>query len=158
MASTGPESPIRTDEINDFFTYIASIDWTEKWLIALVMFHFTCFFLIIVTRKSGLLQAIIFITLLLSVYFAENLNELAAKHWQVFTKEQYFDSDGLFFSTVYSTPVLFNCLLLLVRVLSPPVLIHTYSMEPFYMGSTFVNFGGVNIAQMYNSVSTTPME
>ncbi|XP_052695984.1 transmembrane protein 18-like [Crassostrea angulata] len=113
MASTGPESPIRTDEINDFFTYIASIDWTEKWLIALVMFHFTCFFLIIVTRKSGLLQAIIFITLLLSVYFAENLNEMAAKHWQVFTKEQYFDSDGLFFSTVYSTPVLFNCLLLL---------------------------------------------
>uniref|UniRef100_A0A8W8N187 Transmembrane protein 18 n=1 Tax=Magallana gigas TaxID=29159 RepID=A0A8W8N187_MAGGI len=103
MASTGPESPIRTDEINDFFTYIASIDWTEKWLIALVMFHFTCFFLIIVTRKSGLLQAIIFITLLLSVYFAENLNELAAKHWH----------DGLFFSTVYSTPVLFNCLLLL---------------------------------------------
>lgn len=77
------------------------------------MFHLTCFFLIIVTRKSGLLQAIIFVTLLLSVYFAENLNELAAKHWQLFTKEQYFDSDGLFFSTVYSTPVLFNCLLLL---------------------------------------------
>lgn len=43
--------------------FLLQIDWTEKWLIALVMFHFTCFFLIIVTRKSGLLQAIIFITL-----------------------------------------------------------------------------------------------
>ena len=33
---------------------------------------------------------------------------------RTFSKEQYFDSNGLFFSTVYSTPVLFNCLLLLV--------------------------------------------
>lgn len=78
------------------------------------------------------------------------LSRVHACIFRVFTKEQYFDSDGLFFSTVYSTPVLFNCLLLLVRVLSPPVLIYTYSMEPFYVGSTFVNFGGVNIAQMYS--------
>lgn len=60
------------------------------------------------------------------------LSRVHACIFRVFTKEQYFDSDGLFFSTVYSTPVLFNCLLLLVRVLSPPVLIYTYSMEPFY--------------------------
>ncbi|XP_022343614.2 transmembrane protein 18-like [Crassostrea virginica] len=113
MASPGPERPIRIDEVNGFFTYIATIDWTEKWLIGLMMFHITCFFLIIVTRRSGFLQAIIFVTLLLSVYFAENLNELAANNWQTFSKEQYFDSNGLFFSTVYSTPVLFNCLLLL---------------------------------------------
>ncbi|XP_048730633.1 transmembrane protein 18-like [Ostrea edulis] len=113
MDSSGPKRPIRIDEVNDFYTYIATIDWTEKWLIALIMFHVTCFFLVIVTRRSGFIQAIIFITLLLSVYFAENLNELAAKHWQLFSTEQYFDSSGLFFSTVYSTPVLFNCLLLL---------------------------------------------
>lgn len=61
------------------------------------------------------------------------LSRVHACIFRVFTKEQYFDSDGLFFSTVYSTPVLFNCLLLLVRVLSPPVLIYTYSMEPFYV-------------------------
>nr|XP_022343614.1 transmembrane protein 18-like [Crassostrea virginica] len=118
MASPGPERPIRIDEVNGFFTYIATIDWTEKWLIGLMMFHITCFFLIIVTRRSGFLQAIIFVTLLLSVYFAENLNELAANNWQTFSKEQYFDSNGLFFSTVYSTPVLFNCLLLLFIWLS----------------------------------------
>ena len=124
------------------------IDWSEKWLIGLVMFHITCFFLIIVTRRSGFLQAVIFVTLcklsislfvvrinsikllcswlwngekmhisvvtklpfkiviciyisafqmhrlvftecnhlcsfaVLSVYFAENLNELAANNWQ----------------------------------------------------------------------------
>lgn len=81
------------------------------------------------------------------------LSRVHACIFRVFTKEQYFDSDGLFFSTVYSTPVLFNCLLLLVRVLSPPVLIYTYSMERFYVGSTFVNFGGVNIAQMYVPIS-----
>ncbi|XP_062613817.1 transmembrane protein 18-like [Saccostrea cucullata] len=113
MESTGPERPVRIDEVNDFFTYIATIDWTEKWLIALLMFHITCFFLILVTRRSGAIQAVIFVILLLSVYFAENLNELAAKNWKLFTKEQYFDSNGLFFSTVYSTPVLFNCLFLL---------------------------------------------
>ena len=40
---------------------------------------------------------------------------------RTFSKEQYFDSNGLFFSTVYSTPVLFNCLLLLVSTQIFPV-------------------------------------
>ena len=40
---------------------------------------------------------------------------------RTFSKEQYFDSSGLFFSTVYSTPVLFNCLLLLVSTQIFPV-------------------------------------
>lgn len=51
------------------------------------------------------------------VYFSEFLNELGAKNWQLFSKQQYFDANGLFISTVFSTPILLNCIFLLARFL-----------------------------------------
>lgn len=45
---------------------------------------------------------------------SEQLNTLAAKHWRMFSQEQYFDSHGLFISVVYSGPLLFNCFLMTV--------------------------------------------
>lgn len=50
----------------------------------------------------------------LLVYFSENINELAAIHWRSFSRQQYFDSNGLFISTVFSIPILLNCMLMIV--------------------------------------------
>ena len=48
------------------------------------------------------------------VYFSEYINEWAATNWQRFSKQQYFDSNGFFISTVFSIPILLNCMLMIV--------------------------------------------
>lgn len=48
------------------------------------------------------------------VYFSESINELAAFHWSSFSRQQYFDSQGLFISVVFSVPILLNCMVLVV--------------------------------------------
>ena len=37
-------------------------------------------------------------------------------HCRFFASEQYFDSPGLFISVVFSTPMLFNCLIIIVSM------------------------------------------
>lgn len=51
------------------------------------------------------------------VYFSESINEYAALNWRTFSKQQYFDDNGLFISTVFSIPILLNCMLLIVSIL-----------------------------------------
>lgn len=50
------------------------------------------------------------------MYFSETINELGAEHWQSFSRQQYFDSNGLFISTVFSIPILLNCMLMIVSL------------------------------------------
>ncbi|CAH2011014.1 unnamed protein product [Acanthoscelides obtectus] len=66
----------------------------------------------ILTRNYGNFQAVLFFCLLLLVYFSESINELAATNWKIFSRQQYFDSNGLFISVVFSIPILLNCILM----------------------------------------------
>lgn len=50
----------------------------------------------------------------LLVYFSESINKLASTNWKIFSRQQYFDSNGLFISVVFSIPILFNCMLMVV--------------------------------------------
>jgi transmembrane protein 18 len=56
-------------------------------------------------------------SLVLLVYFSEFLNEIAAKNWMLYSTQQYFDSNGMFISLIFSTPILLNCLFMLARFL-----------------------------------------
>ncbi len=49
------------------------------------------------------------------VYLAERLNALGASHWQRFAGQNYFDSNGVFVSTVISAPLVFDMFVILVR-------------------------------------------
>lgn len=60
----------------------------------------------------------------LLVYFSETINELAAIHWRTFSRQQYFDSNGLFISTVFSIPILLNCMLMIVSSAHDISLLH----------------------------------
>ncbi|KAF7280373.1 transmembrane protein 18 [Rhynchophorus ferrugineus] len=95
-----------------FLSFLASIDWKDPWLIALFIFHFSIFMMAILTRNYGNFQAVLFFILLLLVYFSENINELASTNWKIFSRQQYFDSNGLFISVVFSMPILINCMLM----------------------------------------------
>jgi hypothetical protein len=42
------------------------------------------------------------------------LNESLSKNWKQFASANYFDESGLFLATVYSLPLILNCVLALV--------------------------------------------
>jgi len=48
------------------------------------------------------------------VYFAENLNRELRKNWKSFSTQNYFDSNGVFLSTLWSGPLLVIAMIILV--------------------------------------------
>ncbi|KAG4073606.1 hypothetical protein HA402_000830 [Bradysia odoriphaga] len=100
-------------EITDYWGYVKSIDFYDPWLICLIFGHITLCATAVLTRNHNTFQIILFFFLLIVVYFSEYINELAAKNWQKFSRQQYFDSNGLFISTFFSIPVLLICMLMI---------------------------------------------
>ncbi|CAH1117989.1 unnamed protein product [Phaedon cochleariae] len=103
---------VEVNEIDNFLSFLWSIEWRDPWLIALCTFHISIFMMAILTRNYGNFQALLFFCLLLLVYFSESINKLASTNWKIFSRQQYFDSNGLFISVVFSMPILLNCILM----------------------------------------------
>ncbi|KAF5895005.1 transmembrane protein 18, partial [Clarias magur] len=98
--------------ITSTWTFLQSIQWSEPWLICLISFHIMCFAFTILTCRFYRLQIVQFLLMVVMVYSAEYLNEIAAKNWRSFSNFQYFDSKGMFISLVYSVPLLFNTMII----------------------------------------------
>ncbi|XP_033640550.1 transmembrane protein 18-like [Asterias rubens] len=105
---------VRVGEIDGMYSFLQNIDWTEPWLIALLVCHLLCLVFTIVTRKHANIQAILFLLLLFLIFMSEWINEYAASNYKLFSRLQYFDSSGLFIAVVFSLPLLCNCLLMVM--------------------------------------------
>ncbi|XP_057309110.1 transmembrane protein 18-like isoform X1 [Hydractinia symbiolongicarpus] len=103
-----------TRQVDNYWDFIKAIPWFEPWLVALMVFHLLCFVVVVASGKHYNTQYVIFFSLLVLVYLSEKLNEYSAENWKLFAKENYFDSNGLFTSTVFSAPILFNCICLII--------------------------------------------
>ncbi|XP_024390960.1 uncharacterized protein [Physcomitrium patens] len=95
--------------------FVHAVDWTEPWLVGLMVFHLILVAVVVATRKRSNVQAVLFMAMLLSVFFAERLNTLLRRHWKSFAGQPYFDSHGVFMSTVWSGPMLLISTLILVN-------------------------------------------
>uniref|UniRef100_A0A8C5QM36 Transmembrane protein 18 n=1 Tax=Leptobrachium leishanense TaxID=445787 RepID=A0A8C5QM36_9ANUR len=93
----------------------APIDWTEPWLIGLVAFHVLCFTITCISFKYYKLQIGFFLLLVGLVGSAEYINEVAASSWRSYSKQQYFDSTGMFISLVFSAPLLCNTIIIVIH-------------------------------------------
>ncbi|KAF3645229.1 putative psbP domain-containing protein 5, chloroplastic-like [Capsicum annuum] len=51
------------------------------------------------------------------VYGAERLNRILAANWKSFARQNYFDSHGIFLSTLWSGPLLVIAIIVLVNTL-----------------------------------------
>ncbi|XP_038051796.1 transmembrane protein 18-like [Patiria miniata] len=114
MAPELPEDAVGVDDIDGMFAFLEHIDWTEPWLITLLLFHAVCAAVTVLTRKYFNVQLVYFFLLLILIYFSETINEYAALNYESFSKQQYFDSNGLFIAVVFSLPLLCNCLLIVM--------------------------------------------
>ncbi|KAL0274473.1 UNVERIFIED_CONTAM: hypothetical protein PYX00_006886 [Menopon gallinae] len=102
----------RIDEVDGLVTFLRNIEWQDPWIVGLIIFHITVTLTTVLTRNHGNFQVALFLILLLLVYFSESINELASNYWTMFSRQQYFDSKGMFISLVFSAPILLNCMVL----------------------------------------------
>lgn len=97
--------------------FFHAVNWTEPWLMLVLLIHVTMFSLAVVTRHHINFQMAIFLLGLGSVYYAERLNTILARHWEKFATQPYFDRHGVFLSTVWSGPLLLVSTVILVNTL-----------------------------------------
>lgn len=105
--------PIETTHIQDFSTYIGSLDFKDPFIIGLFLLHICLLFTILLTRQFPNFQIFLFLILLSTVYFSEYINEILASKWELIMRQNYLDSSGMFLSICFSMPILINCILII---------------------------------------------
>jgi hypothetical protein len=94
--------------------FVAAVDWSERWIQAVLALHLCLLVIIILARQHFWVQVGLFITMATVGLAADPLNRFLGTHWTAFATQNYFDRNGFFISVFLSIP--FICLMLLQLV------------------------------------------
>ena len=89
-----------------FEAFRAAVDWGERWIQCLMVFHVALFVLFLLFRNNIDFQTAQFLIICVLVGLSERLNSYCASHWRAFSRQNYFDEHGTFASTLFSGPLL----------------------------------------------------
>ncbi|KAH7620932.1 hypothetical protein Ndes2526B_g04864 [Nannochloris sp. 'desiccata'] len=103
--------------------FCAAVNWSEKWIIGLLAIQLILFIIVIAFRKKPVFQASVFFSSVAIIFNAERINSLAARHWQTFATQNYFQSHGTFTSALLSAPLLLTMFTVLINYLMEMVLL-----------------------------------
>jgi len=104
--------------LTHWFAHDKRSDWSEPWIIGLILFHICMYALVIRFRKSSNFQMASFVFICAIVFCAEPMNTWLQRRWRLFATQNYFDRSGVFMSVMFSCPLLLLVFAQLVRVRS----------------------------------------
>jgi hypothetical protein len=117
-----------------FHAFRSAIRWTEPFILSLVVFQVTLFFLCLWAsnpRRSLVTRIAIMLFMGILVRSSEWLNVYGGQHWDEFCSQNYFDSNGIFIGIFLSAPLLIDSFLMLVIFLreASQLLVQVKTME-----------------------------
>lgn len=113
MSFEGASDPLSL-WLSSLKAFYGAVDWDEWWIQAIVSFHVVVFMLIVLTRKSQSVQIALTVSLCALGLCLQPLNSMGAQHWREFSRQNYFDANGVFIGSVVGLPCIVNLLILLV--------------------------------------------
>lgn len=118
----------RSDTLQKFMLFLC--EWRNR--------SFSPWALLSKSARSDVSRDESFIRIVALVLLSQPLNHLASSHWTRFSSANYFDEKGLFISTVYSFPILFNESVGLVGIMGFFYLFHSLycGNNPEFLPST----------------------
>uniref|UniRef100_A0A0E0L2X8 Uncharacterized protein n=1 Tax=Oryza punctata TaxID=4537 RepID=A0A0E0L2X8_ORYPU len=102
---------------DSLLAFVRAVDWTEPWLICLMAFHATLLLTAVGLRKNANFQLFMLFLAYSGVYLAEKINSYMAEHWKSIATRNYFDHAGVFVSVVWSGPLIFISMVIVVSSL-----------------------------------------
>ncbi|KAI3639900.1 hypothetical protein MIR68_002070 [Amoeboaphelidium protococcarum] len=88
------------------------VNWSEPFIVALILFHATMLTAALIYRKN---HNVLFALLTLCaaiVLNAQQLNEYGRVYWSKFSSQLYFDRNGIFISVMLSLPLVLTSLVI----------------------------------------------
>ena len=107
--------------VDDVLGFYHAIDWSERWLLALLLFPLCVWLVVVGTRRHNTVQMVLLVALLAVVRSAEWINGVAGRHWELFASQQYFDKHGVFVSVMLSVNLLLAAFFILGNALRASV-------------------------------------
>lgn len=111
-------SRVPKDFQENFEAFIAAVNWEDKLIHYLGIFHLSLFLLFMFTRKNVPFQSCLFFFISGLLFFAEKLNSWGAENWREIASQNYFDKHGAFAGIFFASPLLFICFLQLINFLA----------------------------------------
>jgi len=103
--------------MENFEAFRTAITWNEPFIMGLVAFQIVMFGLAIAATRPnvGLAPRLVLMSFIaLIVRTSEYWNAYATQHWEKFATQNYFDNQGVFVALMVSSPLLMDCLLMLI--------------------------------------------
>ena len=102
------EHPYEQSFYNDVAGFVAAVNWEADghWLAAFAAVHAVFFILIVFCRRVEIVQLATFVSICGVVMASEVVNAFLHEHWRDFATQDYFDEHGVFFSCLFSGPLL----------------------------------------------------
>ncbi|CEG82522.1 hypothetical protein RMATCC62417_16582 [Rhizopus microsporus] len=101
--------------------FLNAVDWTQPWIISIIVFHILCFITAICLRNHHNSISIYFFILLGFASLTQKLNSLGMKYWQSFSNTCYFEPSGVFIVSVYAAPLLVNAFVTMMLIIKAVV-------------------------------------
>jgi hypothetical protein len=102
--TASPKDAWGPNPIDSALGFAHAVDWTEPWIIGILIVHCVLLILACATRKSFEAQSVLFMLTLALCAAAESLNAWGAVHWKEFASQDYFDEHGVFGTAIGSCP------------------------------------------------------